>query len=402
MRSTTLNFINELRTVGIRISLSESMDAVQAVAAAGVEREILREALAACVVKEEEDRFAFDEVFERFFAGPARKDKKKPLPHSGEGVGQRTTKTTQSEHARPSERPQNKSDKKHFSPQSVQPQESESQKQKDKQKQKSQSLQPAKGAGENPDEEETQKQEKARLANRKALLHKSLSLFDSRDIEEAKELVEDLARRFRGHLSRRQRRTKRGRLDFRRTIRASISHGGALVDLRMRGRRPGKPDLVALCDLSGSVSTVSDFLLALLAPASDYFRHERTFAYVDRLCEVSFEQGYVVPHDDLDLYARSDFGQVLQDFWQTEGERALTRNTIVLILGDARNNRRPPRPDLLSQIHDHAKKLIWLNPEPRERWDTGDSVMSRYAPMCDAVLGCENLKELLGALKQAF
>ncbi len=378
MRSTTLNFINELRTVGIRISLSESTDAVQAIAATGIEREVLREALATCVVKEEEDRFAFDEVFERFFAGPTRKDKKKPLPHSGEGIGQRTTKTPQREHARPSERPQDESEKKPFSPQSVQPQESKS------------------------DQKKEQKQEKARLAKRKVLLHKSLNLFDSRDVEEAKELVEDLSRRFRGHLSRRQRRTKRGRLDFRRTIRASISHGGALVDLRMRGRRPGKPALVALCDLSGSVSTVSDFLLALLAPASDYFRHERTFAYVDRLCEVSFEQGYVVPHDDLDLYARSDFGQVLQNFWQTEGKRALARDTIVLILGDARNNRRPPRPDLLSQIRDNAKQLIWLNPEPRERWDTGDSVMSLYRPMCDAVLGCENLKELLGALKQVF
>ena len=378
MRSTTLNFINELRTVGIRISLSESTDAVQAIAATGIEREVLREALATCVVKEEEDRFAFDEVFERFFAGPTRKDKKKPLPHSGEGIGQRTTKTPQREHARPSERPQKVSEKKPFSPQSVQPQESKS------------------------DQKKEQKQEKARLAKRKVLLHKSLSLFDSRDVEEAKELVEDLSRRFGGHLSRRQRNTKRGRLDFRRTIRASISHGGALVDLRMRGRRPGKPSLVALCDLSGSVSTVSDFLLALLAPASDYFRHERTFAYVDRLCEVSFEQGYVVPHDDLDLYARSDFGQVLQNFWQTEGKRALARDTIVLILGDARNNRRPPRPDLLSQIRDNAKQLIWLNPEPRERWDTGDSVMSLYRPMCDAVLGCENLKELLGALKQVF
>ena len=374
MRSTTLNFINELRTVGIRISLSESMDAVQAVAATGIEREVLRESLATCVVKEEEDSFAFDEVFERFFAGPTRKDKKKPLPHSREGIGQRTTKTTQSEHARPSERPQKESEKKLFSPQSVQPQESKS----------------------------DQKDEKARLAKRKALLHKSLSLFDSRDVEEAKELVEDLSHRFRGHLTRRQRRTKRGRRDFRRTIRVSISHGGALVDLRIRGRRLGKPDLVALCDLSGSVSTVSDFLLALLAPANYYFRHERTFAYVDRLCEVSFEQGYVISHDDLDLYARSDFGQVLQNFWQTEGKRALTRNTIVLILGGARNNRRPPRADLLSQIRDNAKKLIWLNPEPRERWVTGDSVINRYTPMYDAVLGCEDLKEVLGALKQVF
>ena len=378
------------------------MDAVQAVAAAGVEREVLREALAACVVKDEEDRFAFDEVFNRFFAGSHRRAKKKPHPHSGEGVGRRTTQTAQSESARPREHPSKKSEKKSVSSQGLQAQEPESKEKKDKKKQKAQSLRPATETGQNPEEDETHKQEKARLAKRKALVHKSLSLFDSRDVEETKEVVEDLARRFQGHLSRRYRRTKRGRLDFRRTIRASISHGGAPINLLLKGRRPGKPDLLALCDLSGSVSTASDFLLALLAPARAYFRHVRTFAYVDRLCEVSFEQGYVVPHDDLDLYARSDFGQVLQNFWQTEGERALTRNTIVLILGDARNNRRSPRPDLLTQLRDSTKKLIWLNPEPEERWDTGDSVMSRYTPMCDAVLGCKNLKELLEALKQAF
>ncbi len=137
MRVSTLNFINELRTVGVRISLSESMDAVQAVAATGVGRDVLREALPACVVKEEEDRFAFDEVFARFFAGPAKKNKKKPLPHSGKRVGRRTTKTTQRDSARLCERPQKESEKKPFSPQSFRPLEPESL------KQKAQSLQPA-------------------------------------------------------------------------------------------------------------------------------------------------------------------------------------------------------------------------------------------------------------------
>lgn len=158
----------------------------------------------------------------------------------------------------------------------------------------------------------------------------------------------------------------------------------------------------ALCDLSGSVALVSDFLLALLAPAACYFRQVRTFAYVDRICEISFENGHVVPHAELDLYARSDFGKVLQQFWQAGGEQLLTRQTLVLILGDARNNRRPPRADLLGRIRDSAKRLIWLNPEPPVRWDTGDSVMSLYTPVCDAVLPCGNLKELLAALQQAL
>ncbi len=146
-----------------------------------------------------------------------------------------------------------------------------------------------------------------------------------------------------------------------------------------------------------------DFLLGVLAPATAYFRQVRTFAYVDRLCEVSFEQGHVVPHDEmLDLYARSDFGKVLQHFWQTQGEQLLTRNTIVLVLGDARNNRHPPRPDLLARIGERVKTLLWLNPEPQERWDTGDSVMSKYAPGCDAVFACGNLQDLIQALQRTL
>src|SRR5581483_295142 len=225
---------------------------------------------------------------------------------------------------------------------------------------------------------------------------------DARDVEETKELVEALARQLRGRLSRRYKPRKRGRLDFRRTIRASITRGGVPLELLLRGRKPGKPDLVVLCDLSGSVATVADFLLALLAPASAYFSHVRSFAYVDRLCEVSFENGHVIPHTELDLYARSDFGKVLQQFWQHDGEQILSRQTLVLILGDARNNRRPPRADLLARIRDSAKKLVWLNPEPIARWNTGDSVMKLYEPICDIVLACGNLRELMIALKQTL
>ena len=159
---------------------------------------------------------------------------------------------------------------------------------------------------------------------------------------------------------------------------------------------------MVLCDLSGSVATVTDFLLALIAPASSYFRRVRMFAYVDRLCEVSFENGHVVPHAELDLYADLDFGKVLQHFWQHDGEQTLSQQTLVLILGDARNNRRPPRPDLLVRMRDSAKKLVWLNPEPLARWNTGDSVMKLYEPACDIVLACGNLRELMTALKQAF
>jgi uncharacterized protein with von Willebrand factor type A (vWA) domain len=395
MRNLTLRFINELRAAGLRISVGESMDAMRAIVAVGLEREQLREAFAACLVKEEDDRPTFDEIFARFFASPRVRRKTKHQAHAGEGERQRTK--TQAGLGRPQERqPERRATER-----SVQTQPEKQSEPSNHRGSISFPTSPEE-TREGIQSHEDEGGHKTKLAKRKALLEKPFQAFDARDVEETKDLVEDLARRLRGRLSRRYKRRKRGRLDFRRTIRASIAHGGVPIDLLLRGRRPGKPDLLALCDLSGSVALVSDFLLALLAPAADYFRQVRTFAYVDRLCEISFENGHVVPHAELDLYARSDFGKVLQQFWQTGGEQWLTRQTLVLVLGDARNNRRPPRADLLGRIRNSAKKLMWLNPEPPARWDIGDSVMSLYMPVCNAVLPCGNLKELLAALRQAL
>ncbi|MBI3247176.1 MAG: VWA domain-containing protein [Deltaproteobacteria bacterium] len=399
MRDAILSFITELRHAGLRVSLSESMDAMQALAAVGVERELLCEALAASLVKEEEDRSVFDEVFARFFAGPSRQHKGKHLQTGGGGEKQHAK--GQGASARPQEPPpeQQRPGERRVSEHS---QDSPAQERQDPQKQKKNGIQ-----------EELESQQATSIAQdpaphslslslrHRALLEKPFKEFDARDVEATKELMAELARKLRGRLSRRFTRAKRGRLDFRRTFRASVAHGGIPIELFWRRRRPGKPDLVAFCDLSGSVAMVSDFLLALLAPAEEYLRRVHSFAYVDRLCAVSFENGYVVPHGALDLYARSDFGKVLQQFW-SGGEPLLTRNTIVLVLGDARNNRRPPRPDLLARIRERVKTLIWLNPEPHERWNSGDSVMGLYAPVCDAVLSCCTLKELLKALSRAF
>src|SRR5207247_10701037 len=112
------------------------------------------------------------------------------------------------------------------------------------------------------------------------------------DVEEARDLVRELGARLRGRLARRERAAHRGRLDVRRTLRAATSTGGIPLQLRFRARRPGRPDLVALCDLSGSVAAASELLLGLLAPAAGYFRRAQPFAYVDHLCSVSIDPGH--------------------------------------------------------------------------------------------------------------
>jgi len=219
----------------------------------------------------------------------------------------------------------------------------------------------------------------------------------ARDVEDAADLARVLARRFKARLRRRLAPRARGRLDFRRTLRAAVPRGGTPFERRYRGRRPGKPVLVALCDLSASTAIATDFFLALLAPACEHFARAELFGFVDRLVEIEFVAGRVQPAAPIDLMARSDFGRVLVDLTSEEGPR-LSADTILLVLGDARNNRRPPRADLLARARAQVRRLVWLNPEPTVRWNTGDSVIASYARHADVVVPCAALAELDQAL----
>jgi uncharacterized protein with von Willebrand factor type A (vWA) domain len=119
--------------------------------------------------------------------------------------------------------------------------------------------------------------------------------------------------------------------------------------------------------------------------------------YVDHLCPASFENGHLVPHRPLDLYAPSNFGQVLVEYCAGPVNR-LDRNSVFLVLGDGRNNRRPPQARLLADIRGRVRAVYWLNPEMANRWNSGDSVIAQYARHCTAVVECCNLSALVEAL----
>src|SRR5947209_4555899 len=380
MRARILDFVQTLRARGgVEVSVAESLDALVAVAAVGVEREPMREALAAALVKHEADRPAFDALFDQAFplVGGADEGRRR-VRGAGGGAVPTGTGRGRGERGQAREQPEERDQRGRLD---------------------------ASRAGTAARREASAAAGSARRESRAARVRRLLALpfreFTSRDVEEARELVRELGARLRGRLARRERRARRGRLDFRRTIRHSMSSGGVPVRPRFRARRPGRPDLVALCDLSGSVAAASELLLGLIAPAADHFRRVHLFAYVDRLCPVSIEHGHVAPGGPLDLHARSDFGRVLVELWERQRAR-LTRSTLLLVLGDARNNRLPPRADLLRAIADRVQRIVWLVPEPRARWDTGDSVLGMYAPACEAVVECVDLGALVRAVRQAL
>ena len=414
LRDQIVTFIAALRDGGVRISVAESIDAVNAVAVVGLERERMREGLAAALIKDEADRTVFDESFERFFAMPravrgthpdqwgeqvsAGAGRGKPgedpsaqddapvrqpdEPREGAGASRRDEK---------SQAPDAKHAKKESAPRRDGAEPGNDARDSDKEHGRE------RGEADARDESQAPGIDAARVARLRAIERRPFDQYSILDYDEAREALAPLIRRFRIRLGRRLRLAKRGKIDFRRTIRAAMQRGGALIDLNFRARRPRHVDLVILADISGSVRYAAQLMLELMAGARECFRRVSSFVYVDHLAEADFEQGHLVMTPALDLYARSDFGRVLGELWERR-TGLLTRATLVVIMGDARNNRLPARADVIREIARVCRGVLWLNPEDPARWGTGDSAIKQYAREVKAVAPSRNLRELQAAL----
>lgn len=225
-----------------------------------------------------------------------------------------------------------------------------------------------------------------------------LANVDRRDLPVMRTLVAKMARRLVALHSRRRKVARRGQLDVRRTIRANVATDGVLFHTVWKRRRLDRPKVMALCDVSGSVATFSTFLLMFLHSLHDVLPQVRSFAFSGALGEVSdlFERESLerAVAETLDRWGgASDYGQALEDFAGIALDDVDHRTT-VLILGDARANSRDPRVDILRKVGDRARRVIFLNPEPRTRWNTGDSVMRAYSSACERTLVCASLRDL--------
>jgi uncharacterized protein with von Willebrand factor type A (vWA) domain len=223
------------------------------------------------------------------------------------------------------------------------------------------------------------------------------------DLEEMRREVYPLARRLAARLAREQHARRRGPLDFRRTVRASVSTGGVPITTYHRPRRPHRAELVVLCDVSGSVSSFARFTLMLVFALREQFQQVRAFTFVDQVHEVTrlFVPG-ADPGDVLaDLAAssehaarwgRTNYGRAFTDFAQSF-PHALGPKSSLLVLGDARSNYSDLALPVLRELTDRARHAHWLNPEHPRHWDTGDSAATTYGEIVPMV-ECRNLTQL--------
>jgi uncharacterized protein len=222
--------------------------------------------------------------------------------------------------------------------------------------------------------------------------------------------VQPLARKLAVHLARKRRRHRHGPLDFKATVRRSLSTGGVPVEPRFRSPQRSKPELWVLADISGSVAAFARFTLQLVFSLSSQFSRTRSFAFIDGMDEVTellknssdLSQAVHRINTEADVVwaeGHSDYGHALSSF-VTRWGRELTPRATVAILGDARNNYHPVEAWAVAELARRCRHLWWLNPEPRPYWDTGDSVLSQYAVHCEGVWECRNLRQLRHFIEQ--
>jgi uncharacterized protein len=445
MREELHRFFRAARGAGVRVSPAESIDAMKAVADVGfADRNILRDTLLLTLAKSQDEKQALGDTFDLFFSQPEVRDD--PLPEDPDeepanGISPNATPGDASEAGMPSPEmgelaqmlmsqdrnavaaalanaanATSLSDIRYFTQRGIFSTRILNQLGIERLRDDMDALtstNPAEAERlaaaltalrENVSDVVSQalllygREESENLRN-EILRNAPLARLERRQIEQMKALIHAIARRLRERYSKPRKRQRRGHLDIRRTLRRNAAWGGVPFLTSWKRRHRDRPQIVALCDVSGSVAQVSDFFLLLIHSLHEVVDDVRSFAFSGNLIEVSEILETRSPEQAMSEimskvgFGSSDYGGSLLDF-EKGWIKTVTPKTTVIVLGDARTNNLDPRADILRRISERSKRLVWLNPEGRMAWGWGDSEMPRYATFCTVVRQCATAKQL--------
>lgn len=398
-----------LRDAGLTVSPARLLDAAQALVVAGDEatdRAMLQVVLRLTMVTRREERAVFDDVFDAFMAahGPPRPRKKsRPAPGVAEGLGGNAaaseptsvmrTKKLEKRSSRNSAREIEERSK--SSDLDVPPIDESAQKllawAVAREQQAEHSLvppaPPAPAPLLEPGVRHTKRRPRSASKSAETPLHEML-LTDSAQ-RQLIETLRQLARALWLRRSRRTRRFKRGRVDMKATVARAFRTDAMVFRLMRRRRKLRRSRLLLLLDVSGSMREAARFVLAMADGMREAFQSMGVYAFVDHPIDVTHGSF----SDDINWMSQSDYGNTFFKLL-TEHERVLRKDVLLVVVGDARNNFGDGMTWSLAEIRARVGWLLWLNPEARSRWNTGDSIIDTYRPWCDRVLRCSNLADL--------
>ncbi len=237
-----------------------------------------------------------------------------------------------------------------------------------------------------------------------AELDRALPTSPTQDLAAVHRAVSQMKRRL-ATLGHEQRGRRKGQtVDVRRTMRTSLETGGVPMHIRYKPKRPRRPEIYVLCDVSTSVTSASVFFLSVLHALHDSFRKLRSFVFIERISEVTevfeHERDFRVIAQRIsseggvaDVSGYTDYGRVWLEFLGEISDDLDPRSTVI-VLGDARTNGREPHAEVFAQVAERAGRLFWLNPEPKLYWNYGDSVMAAYERHCDGAFECWTTRHL--------
>jgi uncharacterized protein with von Willebrand factor type A (vWA) domain len=455
MDDRIVEFVRGLRAAGVRVSLAESVDAMNAVQALGIsDKKVFQESLRATLVKESDDFAAFDELFPLYFGsgGPLLQNAMDDLTPdeqemlkmalsamsgrlqqlmdwltSGEGPTKEELEAlarqsgadwadSQREGRWVTRRMLQKMGFGHLEEQIRQL--VEMLQQMGMSQEAIEKLLGVVEANKEALAEQASRQVGLQIAQQRAnrpddlygsdLMHKSFESLSSQETEILRQEIQRLVTQLRSRAALRRKRGLRGKFDSKGTIRANQRYGGVPLEIKYKTRKI-KPSLVLLCDVSRSTENVVEFMLRLTHEMHDQVSKMKSYAYYDRLAEIPGEVKDALRHNQpeagFDIIRQllpykpygTDLGSCLEMFTEKHLSVVNGRTTLI-ILGDGRNNFNSPRTDLIKTLQRRAKQLIWFNPEHQGKWGTDDSDMLEYAPLCDAVYVVRNLAQLATAV----
>jgi uncharacterized protein len=446
-------FIRALRAAGVRISLAESQDAMYGTDAVGVSsKDYFRAALKTTLVKEARDQQKFDEFFPLFFGAntPPMQDIMSQMSAADQKMMQQAMQALQGDMKALQDLMRQLMQGQPFSQEQLdqmaqqagmnqatdmyQRQWFERRMQRQAglqqlQQMIEQLLQKLQEMGMSPAQAQELRemmQENAqglseqisnyvgasmaeRMANQEPepkpdLLDVPFSRLGDEEVDAIRKEIRRLAARLRSRASLRQKRSKDGAPDPRRTMRANMKYHGTPMELKFR-RRHVKPALVVICDVSTSVRYCAEFLLTLIYELQDQVTRTNSFIFISDLTDISMafkehepqEAVQRVLNENRPGYYNTDLGSSLHSFKQ-EHMGLITGKTTVIILGDGRNNFNDPRLDIVQDMQRRSRRLLWFNPENPAMWGTGDSDMLQYAPLASALFYVNNLRDLAAAV----
>jgi hypothetical protein len=240
------------------------------------------------------------------------------------------------------------------------------------------------------------------------LMNRPFNSLSESDMQRLRTEVTRLARILKTRVALRQKRAKSGQLDAKATIRANLKHGNVPIKLIQRDRHL-KPKLIVICDISTSMRHMSELMLSLIFSLQDQISKTHAFAFIDHLEYISPYFSQREPHKAVNQvldrmpsgYYNTDLGYSLLNFSTEWMDTVDSRSTFILV-GDGRNNYNNPRLEIFRKIARRSSRTIWINPEPRTLWGTGDSDMLEYEPVCDQVMQVATLAELTRAIDRLF